>query len=87
LYISVILALSVKFAKGIKQHGLVLRFQNHQVHVNLFAVEQFHENAVVILLGDPVGIATSGFDESFERAIEEFVDFSVIVIIVTNSCL
>lgn len=81
-----ILALSVKFAKSVEQHGLVLRLQNHQVHVDLLAVEQLNENAVVILLGDAIWVATSCLDESFERAIEEFVDFSVIVIIMTDSC-
>ena len=86
LYISVILALSVKFAKRIKQHSLIFCLQNHQIHVNFLAVEQLDENTVVVLLCDSIGVATGGLDECFQRSIEEFVDFSVIVIIVTDSC-
>jgi hypothetical protein len=82
----VILALSVKFAKSVKQHGLVLRLQNHQIHVDLLAVEQLDQNAVVILLCDAIWIATGGLDESFERAIEKFVHFPIIIVIMSNSC-
>lgn len=79
------LALSVKFAKGIKQHGLIFCLQDHQIHVNLLAVEQLHQNVVVILLSDAVWVATSRFDERFQRTVKKFVDFPVIVIIVTDS--
>lgn len=80
-----ILALSVKFAERVKQHGLVLRLEDHEVYVDLFAVEQLDQNAVVVLLRDAVWVATSGLDECFQRTVEQFVDFTVVVVIVTNA--
>lgn len=75
------------FSECIEKHCLVFRFQNHQVNVDFFAVKQFNENAVIVLLGDSIRITTSGFDERLKGAVEKLIYLSIIIVIVTDSCL
>jgi hypothetical protein len=70
--------------QSVQQFRLHPRLQNHQVHVNLFAVLELPENPVVVLFRDAFRITTGALDERLQRPLQEMVDLAVVVVVVAD---